>query len=112
VASCAATISDRAGKIKGATFETLSIIEELRMQAVWGMMAAWELWERAMVQSLLAGAGTWMGIATMEIERLDKMQDFFLQVMLRVPESCPRIALRAETRMLGMKHRVWQEKML
>ena len=32
--------------------------------------------------------------------------------MLRVPESCPRIALRAETRMIGMKHRVWQEKLL
>ena len=53
-----------------------------------------------------------MGITTTEIEKLDKMQDFFWQVMLRVPESCPRIALRAETRMLGMKHRVWQEKLL
>ena len=76
-ASCAATISDRAGKIKGATFETLSIIEEFRMQAVGGMMAAWELWERAMVPSLLSGAGTWMGITTTEIEKPDKMQDFF-----------------------------------
>ena len=30
--------------------------------------------------------------------------------MLRVPESCPRIALRAETGMMGMKHRIWLEK--
>jgi hypothetical protein len=51
-----------------------------------------------------------MGITTMEIDRLDKIQDFFWQVMPRVPESCPRIALRAETGMMGMKHRIWQEK--
>ena len=46
----------------------------------------------------------------MEIDRLDKIQDFFWQVMLRVPESCPRIALQAEMRMMGMKHRIWLEK--
>ena len=80
------------------------------MQAIGGMMAAYELWERAMVPSLLSGAGTWMGITTMEIDRLDKIQDFFWQVMLRVPESCPRIALRVETGMMGMKHRIWLEK--
>ena len=67
-ASCAATISDREGKIKGAIFETQSIIEEFRMQAIGGMMAAYELWERAMVPSLLSGAGTWMGITTLGID--------------------------------------------
>ena len=48
------------------------------MQAIGGMMAAYELWERAMVPSLMSGAGTWMGMTTMEIDRLDKIQDFFL----------------------------------
>ena len=51
-------------------------------------------------------------IFSTEIESLDKMQDFFWRVMLRVPESCPRIALRAETCMMGMKHRIWQDKLL
>ena len=32
--------------------------------------------------------------------------------MFKVPESCPRIALRAETRMMSMKHRIWQYKLL
>ena len=31
---------------------------------------------------------------------------------MEVPESCPKIALRAETRMLGMKHRVWLSKLI
>ena len=33
-------------------------------------------------------------------------------VMLEMQQSCPRIALRAETRMIGMKHRVWMQKLL
>ena len=37
----------------------------------------------------------------------DKLQELFWRVMFRVPESCPRIALRAETRMISMKHRIW-----
>ena len=32
--------------------------------------------------------------------------------MLTVPESCPKIALRCETGMLGMKWRIWLEKIL
>ena len=32
--------------------------------------------------------------------------------MLCVPESCPKIALQSETRMVGMKWRIWQEKIL
>ena len=111
-ASCMATIKDREGKINAAAFEVQSIIDDFRMQAIGGMMAAFELWERAMVPSLLSGAGTWVGITSTEEERLDKIQEFFWRVMFKVPESCPRIALRAETGMMGMKHRVWLSKLL
>ena len=82
------------------------------MQAIGGMMSAWELWEKAMVPFLLSGAGTWLGATTNEYELCDKIQDMFWRVMLEMPESCPRIALRAETRMIGMKHRVWLQKLL
>ena len=33
-------------------------------------------------------------------------------VILMVPESCPKVALRCETKMIGMKWRIWQEKIL
>ena len=74
-------------------------------------MAAWELWERALVPYLLSGAGTWVGSTKEEEDRCDKLQDLFWRVMFRVPESCPKIALRAETKMVGMKHRIWQMKL-
>ena len=105
-ASVEATIREREGKLKGAIYEVKSIIEDFQMQALGGMLSAWELWEKAMVPSLLSGAGTWVGTTMEEYERCDKVQDLFWRVMLEVPESCPRIALRAETRMIGMKQRV------
>ena len=40
----------------------------------------------------------------------DNIQNFFWRVVLRVPESCPKLALRCETGMIGMKWRVWLEK--
>jgi hypothetical protein len=43
--SALATAKERAGKIKGATLEIRSIIEEFQMQAIGGMMAAYELRE-------------------------------------------------------------------
>ena len=56
-----ATVQDRTGRIKGAATEIKSIIEEFQMQTFGGLMAAWELWEKALVPSLLSGAGTWVG---------------------------------------------------
>ena len=43
-ASVAATIQDRAGKVKAAGFEVAAIVEDFRMQAVGGLMSAWDLW--------------------------------------------------------------------
>ena len=45
-ASALATVQDRIGKNKGAAMEIKSIIEEFKMQALAGCMAAWELWEQ------------------------------------------------------------------
>jgi hypothetical protein len=41
--SAEATVRDRMGKLKGATREIKTSIEEFQMQAIAGMMAAWEL---------------------------------------------------------------------
>ena len=41
-----AIVQERTGRIKGATMEIKSIVEEYEMQAFGGLMAACELWER------------------------------------------------------------------
>ena len=108
--SALATVRDRAAKIKGASMEIKTIIEEFEMQAMGGLMAAWELWERALIPSLLSGSGTWLGKCQMAVDLCDEIQNFFWRVILKVPESCPKVALKCETNMLGMKWRVWLEK--
>ena len=50
-----ATVQDRQAKIKGAAMEIKCIIEDFNMQAMCGLVAAWELWERALIPSLLSG---------------------------------------------------------
>ena len=82
------------------------------MQAMGGLVAAWTLWERALVPSLLSGAGTWLGDIREAVKLCNSIQAFFWRVMLNVPESCPKLALRCETKTTDMKWRVWEEKCL
>ena len=110
--SSLATAKERIGRIKGAALEIRSIIEEFQMQMMGGMMAAWELWEKALIPSLLNGSGTWICEGKKTVNLCDDLQNFFWRVMLCVPESCPKVALRCETGMIGMKWRIWQEKIL
>ena len=48
----------------------------------------------------------------MAVDLCDDLQNFFWRVMFTVPESCPKIALTCETRMIRMKWRIWQDKIL
>ena len=111
--SAEATVRERAGRVRGAAMEIKSIVEDFQMQAMGGMMAAWELWERSLVPKLLSGGGTWFGGECKEAVKLcDDEQNFYWRVVLKVPESCPKLALRCETRMIGMKWRLWELKIL
>ena len=42
----------------------------------------------------------------------NNLQNYFWRVMLTVPESCPKVALRCETGMLGMQWRIKLEKIM
>jgi hypothetical protein len=52
-ASAFETVKQREGKLKGAAMEVKAIIEDYEMKAIGGLAAAWELWERALLPSLL-----------------------------------------------------------
>ena len=108
--SALATVKERAGKIKGAAMEVKSIVEDFQMQAMGGLTAAWELWEKALLPSLLSGAGTWLGNIKETENLCNSLQNFYWRVILKVPESCPKLALLCETKMLDMKWRIWDAK--
>ena len=53
---------------------------------------------------------TWIGISNKLVDRLEGIQEKYIRLMLEVPVSTPKVALRAETGLLSMKHRIWNEK--
>ena len=73
--SAQATVMERSGKIKGASMEIKSIVEEYQMQTCGGLIAARELWERALVPSLISGAGTWLGECKIAIDLCDQSKN-------------------------------------
>jgi hypothetical protein len=109
-ASVEATIEERVGRIIAASHEIKAVLDDYRLQAVGGMMGAWDLWNLAVIPSLLNNCSTWIGINNKQVDRLEAIQETYIRLMLEVPVSTPKVALRAETGLLSMKHRIWSEK--
>ena len=89
-----------------------AIIEDYEMRSMGGLVAAWELWERALLPSLLSGAGTWLGKIDEAVKLCNKIQNFYCRVICKVPESCPKLGLLSKTCMIDMKYRIWHKKCL
>ena len=110
--SVEATVRDRTGKVKGAIYELGVLIEDIRMQAVGGIDTAIELYESSIVPSLMANSATWMDIRKDTEDKLDAIQDLFGKVVLQMPQSTPKLSIRAALGLLSARHRVWQSKIL
>ena len=111
-ASVEATVKERSSKIKGSIYELRAVVEDFRMQSVGGMEAAIDLYESCIVPSLIANCSTWLDIKKDTEDRLDGLQDLFGRVLLKLPQSTPRLAIRGALGLLGMRWRVFQEKVL
>ena len=81
------------------------------MQIIGGIKCGLDIWELAMVPSLLNNCGTWMEISEQSIEKLDQLQNMFLQCMFAVSQSVPKPALCWDTATLGMQVRVDKAKL-
>ena len=104
------TINRRLAKVKGAMFEAKAIIEDFRMQAIGGMAGAWDIWERAIIPSLLANCGSWAGIGTKTYKSLNELQNMYLRMIYSCPPSTPLLSLRSQAGMLDCESRIWVEK--
>ena len=111
-ASVDATVERRVARVRGAIFEIKALCEDFRMQICGALVGALKLYESCIVPRLLANAGVWVDISKDTIKKLDAVQNLFVQVLLRLPSSTVLLAYRAETGLLGMKWRVWEEKLL
>ena len=109
-ASVEATISRRISKVKGEMYEVAAILADYRMQAIGGMAGAWDMWEMMIVPKLLSNCGSWVGSLQRHYNTLDDLQNMFCRLVYSCPDSTPLPALRGEAGLLGMKHRVWTQK--
>ena len=109
--SVEATVEKRYGKILAAIFELKSVIEDLRMQMIGGIKCGLDIWELALVPSLINNAGTWVMVDNKTIDKLNSLQNTFLQVLLGAGRSCPRPALCWDTTTLLMDVRVKKAKL-
>ena len=104
------TIERRLAKVKGNMYETKSIIEDFQMQAIGGMAGAWDIWERAILPSLLANCGSWIGVGKQTYKTLNDLQNMYLRMIYSSPPSTPLQALRTQAGMLDCEHMIWVEK--
>ena len=106
------TIKAREGKVRGASMEALSIVEDWRAKAVGGILGAFVLWEACCIPTLLSGAGNWLNITRGAEQRLEALQNWFVRLVLRVGQGCPGPSLRWESGLLSMRMRIWVEKVM
>ena len=59
-ASVMATIMNRRGKVVAAMLEAAGIVEDFRAQCVGGFMVALDLWQVAILPTLLYNCNTWV----------------------------------------------------
>jgi hypothetical protein len=110
--SVADTVQDREGKIRGACLEISQIVNDWRARVVGGMETALLLWEVCCVPSLLHGSGTWTGISKTTEKQLNKIQNWFLRLVLQVGPGASLAALSWDFSMLEMSLRVKIEKVM
>ena len=107
-----ATVSERSGKIKVSIYELRALIKDFRMQATCGIEAAIDLYGSSIVPSLLSNCATWLDIGKKTEDKLNKIQDLFGRTLLKAPQSTPWLAIIGSLGLLGMRFRIFQEKVL
>ena len=91
-------------------YESKAIMEDFRMQATGGMAGAWDIWERAILPSLLANCGSWVKIPKKALKTLNETQSLYCRLIYSCPDSTPIPALRGEAGLLDFEHRIMCEK--
>ena len=88
-ASVLCTVKNRFGRISSNIIEVRAIIDDCRVNTVGGLCAELELWEIAILPSLLNNCQTWINISEDSFKLLEDLQNTMYRTLLSVPRSCP-----------------------
>ena len=82
------------------------------MTSTGGIVSGFDIWEIAVIPTLLYNAETWQEISNKTVEELETIQLSFLRSILGVGSGCPTVLLYSETGTLLMEFRILQKKLL
>ena len=77
--SVLATIQDREPKVKAAMIETKHLVEDFRAQAIGGLVTGLDMWEAAILPTLLYNCSTWVEMGKEAVEELEELQLTYLR---------------------------------
>ena len=106
-----ATIKKREGRSIAAINEINTIIEDCRMKSIGGALAGLEIWELALVPSILTNADTWLEIDEESIKALDNLQYTMCRYLLNTPRSTAKPFLLWDLGLLKMENRIIMKKL-
>ena len=87
------------------------VLEDLHLQMIGGIKCGMDIWELAIIPSLLNNCSTWVETSSQSVDKLNKLQNIFLQTLFAVGQSCHSPALCWDTATLQMKVRIDQAKL-
>ena len=91
--------------------EVSAILNDFRVDSIGGLRAGLEIFELAIIPSLLNNADTWTKIDFETENKLEKLQNLMFRNLFAVPVSTPKHMLRFELGNLNMKEKVHMKKL-
>ena len=105
------TVNKRYGRIVSLILEVSAILNDFRVDSIGGLRAGLEIFELAIIPSLLNNADTWTKIDFETENKLEKLQNLMFRNLFAVPVSTPKHILRFELGNLNMKEKVHMKKL-
>lgn len=110
--SVEATVAKRYGACLHKILELKSVIEDFRMHSLWGIKVGMEMFNLAILPQLLYNSDTWFEMTDQSLNRLESLQRILLRCLLCVPNSTPVAALSWDSRLLSIRYKIYQNKLM
>ena len=101
----------RIGLAKKAIFEIKFIMEDCRSKVVGAINTGILIWEMCIIPFLLNNSSTWLDIRKSDMEKLTKLQNLFLSILLGV-QHCPAVMLYWDLAFLTIPNIILKNKLI
>ena len=105
------TVDKRYGRIFSAVIEISAVLDDYRINTIGGLSAGLEIFELALLPSLLYNAETWTNIDINTENKLESLQNCMFRSLFAVPRSTPKPILRSDLGHLSVREKIHVKKL-